>query len=43
MKFDHTKHDVEEFAYDIKALVKMIGISDEQVQDHFKEVFSTKD
>ena len=39
MKFDHTKHDIEQFAYDLKVLGKMIEMSDEQVYEYFKETF----
>ena len=38
-KFNHTKHDIEEFSYDLKDLGKMIVVSDKQVLDHFKEAF----
>ena len=31
MRFDHTKHDIEQFAYDLRILGKVIGMSDEQV------------
>ena len=27
MKFDHNKHDVEQFTYDIKIIGKMMGMS----------------
>ena len=40
MKFHHSKHDVEQFVHDfIKVLHKIIVMSDEQVLEHFKEVF----
>ena len=42
MKFDYVKHDVEEFAYDLKFLSKVIGLSDEQVLEYFKEFFHPK-
>ena len=37
MKFDHTKHEVEHFSYDLKVLGTMIGTSDGMILDHFKE------
>ena len=43
MKFDQTKYSVEQFAYDQKILGKMIGMSDIQVLEHFKEVIPTID
>ena len=39
MKFDHTKHDVEQFVYDLKVLGKMICVSDDQIYEHFKKSF----
>ena len=42
MKFDHNKHDVEQFAYDLKVLGKMLGMSDEQLLENFKEAFPFK-
>ena len=36
MKFDHNKHDVTHFAYDLKVLGKM---SDEHILEHFEEGF----
>ena len=39
MKFDHTKHDIEQFAHDLKVLGKMTGMSNEQVLEHFTKVF----
>ena len=40
-KSDHI-HDVEQFAHDLKVLHKIIGMSDEQILEHFKEAFPTK-
>ena len=42
MKFDHSKHDVEKFAYDLRVLGKMIGITDKQVLKHSREAFPPK-
>ena len=42
MKIIHTKHDLEQFAYAIKDVGKIIGMSDEKVLEHFKEVFPPK-
>ena len=39
MKFNHKKHDIEQFAYDLKGLGIMIGMSDEQVIEHIKGAF----
>ena len=30
-KADHTKHDVGQFAHDLRVLAKMMGMSDKQV------------
>ena len=35
-------HDLEQFAYDLKVLGKMIGMSDEQIPEHFRESFPSK-
>ena len=42
MEFDHNKHDVEQFAFDLKVLGKMICMSDEQVLGHINESFPLK-
>ena len=42
MKFVHNKHNVEQFAHDLKPLGKMIVMSGEQVLEHFREVFPPK-
>ena len=42
MKFDHIKHDIEQFAYDVKEGGKMITISDDPILEHFKEPFLLK-
>ena len=42
MKVGHNKHDVKKFPHDLKALGKMIRMSDKEVLEHFKEVFPTK-
>ena len=39
MKFDHNKHNAELFTYDLKVLVKMIGMLDEEILEQFKELF----
>ena len=36
MKFNNNKYDVEQFAYDLRVLNKMIGMSDKQI---FKDSF----
>ena len=40
MKFNYPKHDVEQFGYDKKVFGKMIGMSDEQILEHFRELFT---
>ena len=40
--FDHDKHEIEQFTYNVHALGKMKGMSDEQVLEHFKEAFPPK-
>ena len=40
VKFDHDKHNREQFAYDLKILGKTIWMSDELVPQHFKIAFS---
>ena len=42
MKFHHTKHEIEQFACDLKILGKMIDMSDEHILEHFKESFPPK-
>ena len=42
MKYNHTKHVIQQFVYDLKVPGKMIGLSDEPVIDHFKEAFPHK-
>ena len=42
MKFDHNKWDKEHFTYDLKVLGKMIGMSGDQVLEHFKAYFPAK-
>ena len=42
MKFNHNKHNAEQFAYDIKLLGKIIGILHEQVSEHFQQMFPPK-
>ena len=42
MKFDHTKHDIEQLDYVLKVSDKVIGMSNEQTLEHFKEVFTSK-
>ena len=37
IKSIHNNYDVEQFAYDLKVLGKMIGMSDIQILEHFKE------
>ena len=37
MEFDHTKHDIEQFACDLKEIGEIIGMSDDQILEHFKE------
>ena len=32
----------EQFAHDLKVLCKMIGMSEEHILDHFKELFPPK-
>ena len=36
MKFDHTKHDIEQFTYDLKVLGKMIDMSDSRFNENQK-------
>ena len=38
MKFDQTKHNADQFAYDLKISDKMIDVSDEQVLEHFRGI-----
>ena len=38
MTFDSTKHDIEQFTYDLKILVKM-SMVDDQILQHFKKAF----
>ena len=42
MRPNHTKNDMEQFAYDLQMLGKMICMSNEQVLEHFKEAFLAK-
>ena len=42
MKFNHNKHDVEQSAYDIKVLGKIISMINEQILEDLKESFQTK-
>ena len=42
IKFNHTKHDMEQFTYNLKVLGKMIGLSNKQVLEHFKEALPPK-
>ena len=42
MKHDHTKHDIEQISYDLKELGKIIGTSDDQILEHFKESLPPK-
>ena len=39
MKCNHTKHDIEQFAHELKVLGKMMGISDEQELEYLKRNF----
>ena len=39
MKFNHNRHVVERFEYDIKGFDKMIGMQGDQVLDHSTEAF----
>ena len=41
MKSDKTKHDAEQFTYDLKIVGKMIGMSDKQVFRFSKRPFPT--
>ena len=42
MDFGHQKHDVQQFAYDLKVLGNMREMSDEQIPENFKEAFPPK-
>ena len=42
MIFDHNKHDVEQFTYELGVLGKIMGLSDERVLENFKEAFPSK-
>ena len=42
MKFDHTKHNIEELAYYLRVLGNSISMSDDQILKHFKESFPPK-
>ena len=42
MKWDHIKHDIEQFPYDLKILGKMTGMPDEQVLKYFSDHFHNK-
>ena len=42
MKFYHNKKDAKHSEYHLKVLGKMIGISDEQVLEHFEKDFPSK-
>ena len=42
MKFDDSKHDVEQFAHYLKGLGKMVGMSNEQVLEDFKVAIPPK-
>ena len=39
MKFDHTKHDIKLFLNYLNVLDELIGMSDEQILGHFKDMF----
>ena len=43
MKVNHKKYDVEQFAYDLKALWKIIGMSDKEILEHYKGSFPQKE
>ena len=42
MTFYHNKHNVEQFAYDLKVPGKIKKMLGEQVLEHFKESFAPK-
>ena len=39
---DHAKHDIEDIAYDIKELVRILGMSDDQILAHSNESSPSK-
>ena len=42
MKSNKPKYNIEQFAYDLEVLRKMIWLSDGQILEHFKKSFPLK-